>query len=887
MTMSWLLKGRLDRSLIRAAILTVRQIETIKKSANSLGQQFAFLSGPIKTLKTTMAGCVAGAIPAMLMLAKTTATSGDQFDKLSQKSGISAKTLSQWTHAANMSGLSTEQFGANILKLNQQIAAAAQGNKSAQLAFRRAGVSIRDSAGNLKTADQVMLEMSNTFKKMPEGIYKSDLAMAIFGKSGSDMIPLLQGGSDAIRDLIKQSDELGMTFSNDDAKSSAEFCDSLDTLKKSARGVFNTIGKQLIPIITPLIQSTAKWISANRELIATKVGEFLENFKLILPQIRDFLTGVFTGINNTANALGGWTPVLKNSGKLFLAIKGIQFATWLTGVSKAALVLSKSFIKLIPVVIKFGVALLANPVGLVIAGIAALVAAGYFLYKNWDQVVKFIKNMWSGVKKFFSDTFSSITSLFDDGFVNGILKLLKNFNPVTLITKAIDSIFKYFTGVSLIDEGSKLIRSFGDGIVNTWNSIKKSTIDVFTGWIPDWVKSGMKATGIDVDAVRANAGLDGYGTASIALSTAVDAHHANGAIVRRRQIAEIGEDGPEAVIPLTKPARGRQLLVESAKFLGLRVTDKNDSNSEFQPQSQSSYFTGSKTGQLSTAITSFDKIVKPQIAGINEFSKKMTDIISSVTNSVKRQDGINLLSTTISSLTEFVKPQFSDFNDLVQKTGNLVANIKNQNQLEASTKFLGLRVTDKNDSNSEFQPQSQSSYFTGSKTGQLSTAITSFDKIVKPQIAGINEFSKKMTDIISSVTNSVKRQDGINLLSTTISSLTEFVKPQFSDFNDLAQKTGNLVANIKNQNNLDKNIFDNLLPKSGRTVIDEMISGTSKQSNTNTTFSPTFNPNITVNCSSNVDEFEKRLRKILQESQNDFAQKFSDFQYNKKRVGVF
>ena len=860
MAMSWLLKGKLDPSLVNATKSTVKQIELIKKSANSLGKQFSFLSGPIKTLKTAMIGSVAGTIPAMLMLAKNTAASGDQFDKLSQKSGISAKTLSQWTHAANMSGLSTEQFGANILKLNQQMAAAAQGNKSAQLAFRRAGVSIRDSAGNLKTADQVMLEMSNTFKKMPEGIYKSDLAMAIFGKSGSDMIPLLQGGSDAIRDLIKQSDELGMTFSNDDAKSSAEFCDSLDTLKKSARGVFNTIGKQLIPIITPLIQSTAKWISANRELIATKVGEFLENFKLILPQIRDFLTGVFTGINNTANALGGWTPVLKNSGKLFLAIKGIQFATWLTGVSKAALVLSKSFIKLIPVVIKFGVALLANPVGLVIAGIAALVAAGYFLYKNWDQVVKFIKNMWSGVKKFFSDTFSSITSLFDDGFVNGILKLLKNFNPVTLITKAIDSIFKYFTGVSLIDEGSKLIRSFGDGIVNTWNSIKKSTIDVFTGWIPDWVKSGMKATGIDVDAVRANAGLDG-GTASIALSTAVDAHHANGAIVRRRQIAEIGEDGPEAVIPLTKPARGRQLLVESAKFLGLRVTDKNDSNSEFQPQSQSSYFTGSKTGQLSTlstAITSFDKLVKPQLNGITDFSKKMANMISDVTDALGHNNKTGSLSTVIMPFDKLVKPQLNGITDFSKKMANMISDV---------TDALGHN----------------------NKTGSLSTVIMPFDKLVKPQLNGITDFSKKMANMISDVTDALGHNNKTGSLSTVIMPFDKLVKPQLNGITDFTKKTSNIVANIKNQNNLDKNIFDNLLPKSGRTVIDEMISGTTKQSNanTNTTFSPTFNPNITVNCSSNVDEFEQRLRKILQESQNDFAQKFSDFQYNKKRFGVF
>lgn len=715
MAMSWLLKGKLDPSLIKATKETAKHIDSIKKSASLVGKQFKFLSGPIKALKVAMIGSVAGTIPAMMMLAKNTAASGDQFDKLSQKSGISAKTLSQWSHAANMSGVSTEQFGANILKLNQQMAAAAQGNKAAQLAFKRAGVSIRDSAGKMKTADQVLLEMSNTFKKMPEGIYKSDLAMAVFGKSGADMIPLLQGGSDAIQDLIKQSDELGMTFSNEEAKASAEFCDSLDVLKKSAKGLVNTIGKQLIPVITPLLQSMAKWISANRELISAKVGEFLEEFKAALPQIKNFLTGVFTGINNTATAMGGWMPLLQNSGKLFLAIKAIQMAMWLKGTTKAVLMLSKSFIKAIPVVIRFGVALLANPIGLVIAAIAGLVTAGYFLYKNWDKVVKFIKDMWKGIKNFFSNIFSNITGLFDTGFIKSILDLLKKFNPVTLVMNAIDGIFNYFKGVSLIDEGTKLIKSFGDGIVKTWNSIKNAIIDLFTGWIPDWMKSGMKKVGIDVDAVRASAGLDGGGSGSgaIAAAAAVQAHHANGAIVRHRQIAEIGEDGAEAVIPLTKPARGRQLLMQSAKMLGLRVTDKNESGNQ-----------------------------------------------------------------------------------------SLLPN----------------------------------------NTGLLSTAINSLEKLVKPQITGINEF---------------------------------------------AQKISNVVSNIKNPKKFDTNIFDNLLPKSGKSAIDEMMSGASQKNNIRTSFSPTFNPNITINCSSDVDEIEKRVKKALQESQKDFDKQFKDYQYNKRRVGVF
>lgn len=815
MAMSWLLKGRLDPSLIKATKETAKHIDNIKKSASLVGKQFKFLSGPIKALKVAMIGSVAGTIPAMMMLAKNTAASGDQFDKLSQKSGISAKTLSQWSHAANMSGVSTEQFGANILKLNQQMAAAAQGNKAAQLAFKRAGVSIRDSAGKMKTADQVLLEMSKTFKKMPEGIYKSDLAMAVFGKSGADMIPLLQGGSDAIQDLIKQSDELGMTFSNDEAKASAEFCDSLDVLKKSAKGLVNTIGKQLIPVITPLLQSMAKWISANRELISAKVGEFLEEFKAALPQIKNFLTGVFTGINNTATAMGGWMPLLQNSGKLFLAIKAIQMAVWLKGTTKAVLMLSKSFIKAIPVVIRFGVALLANPIGLVIAAIAGLVTAGYFLYKNWDKVVKFIKGMWTGVKSFFSNIFTNITNLFDIGFIKSILDLLKKFNPVTHITKAIDSIFTYFKGISLIDEGSKLIKSFGDGIVKTWNSIKNAIIDLFTGWIPDWMKSGMKKVGIDVDAVRASAGLDGGGSGSGAIAaasaTAVQAHHANGAIVRHRQIAEIGEDGAEAVIPLTKPARGRQLLMQSAKILGLRVTDKNDTVSESASQPQSSRFSDNNTGLLSTAITSFDKLVKPQLNGISDFTKKMTDVVSNVTNSLNHND----------------------------------------------------------------------------KNSLLSTAVTSFDKLFKPQLTGISDFTKKITDVVSNVTKSLNHNDKTGLLSTAINSLEKLVKPQVSGINDFTKKISDVVSNIKNPEKFDTNIFDNLLPKSGKSAIDEMMSGASQKNNISTSFSPTFNPNITINCSSNVDEIEKRVKNALQESQKDFEKKFKNYQYNQKRVGVF
>lgn len=625
LSLSWVMRGRTDRTLIAATKQASQQIENVKRAADKLNARFSGLAGPAQKFKKTLLTGLAGIAPALLLIAKNTAESGNNFDKMSQKSGLSAQTLSQWCHAANMSCVSTDTFRTNLLKLNQQIALAASGNKNAELAFKRAGVSIRDSAGKLKSADQIMLEMSDTFKKMPEGVYKSSLAVAVFGKSGADMIPLLQNGSTAIKNLIQQSDELGVTFSQADAAASAEFCDNLDLLKKSIIGVKNTIGKQLIPIISPLLKSFAQWISANRELIATKFADWLNQLKSSLPEIKKFLAGVFSGISSFAagvdtavSAMGGWLPVLKRATAFIVTLQAIKFAKWIHSTATAALVLGKSFRALIPIVIKFGLALMANPIGMIITAIGLLIGAGYALYKNWDKVVGFLKNMWSGLKTFFSEKFDSIKSLFDDGFINGILNLCKKFNPVSWIMGAIDGIFKYFTGVSLIDEGKKFIQSFADGIVNTWKSIKKYVIDTFTGWIPDWLKSGFKKTGIDVDLIRRDAGIDDN----------VDAHHANGAIVRQRQIAEIGEDGPEAIIPLTKPARGKKLLIESARIMGLNLNNQNQGN-KF----------GQLVGELSSrtpggSSTSFSPTFSPTItvnsnASDDDLIKKLHQLIAS------------------------------------------------------------------------------------------------------------------------------------------------------------------------------------------------------------------------------------------------------------------
>ncbi|MBK5073224.1 hypothetical protein I2492_09370 [Budviciaceae bacterium CWB-B4] len=683
MRLIWALNGRMDRSFIRATRDAEKQIGKVNKAAANLGSKFGFLSGPAaKFAGYFSAAALGGGIVSLGMMAKTAAELGDKLSKLAPQLGMSTESISAWGHAAEMSGVSSELFVESSKKLNKLIADASTGSEGAKLAFKRAGVSIYDTSGKLKTADQVMLEASNTFKKMPEGIYKANLAMALFGEQGSSLVPLLEQGSQAIMDMQDQAIDLGLTFNEAEAAASAEFCDSLEMVNKSVKGVTLGIGKQLIPVITPLLKKMTDWAAVNKGLINSKVQEWVKRFSDNLPAIITGLKGistnvvsVATAVNNFAQRLGGWENVLVLIAKGFIAIKAIQFSMWVGSVGSAIIALSAATKAAIPHLIRFGAALMANPIGLVIAAIAALVAAGIWLWKNWDKVsawlgktwgklktwandnfggvikivstawskisgitsalwntiIKTISGMWTGIKNYFSSSISEVTSAFDGGFVNGLMNLLSKFNPVSIVSKAINDVFKFFTGIDLNKQGASFIKSFADGLLAKWSTLKTSIVETVTGWLPDWVTSGSSSS--------PTSSLPAY---------------ANGGVVTSPQIAQIGEDGEEVVIPLTKPKRGRELLMYAAASLGVGKSNEGNRTGTMVPMGDGlakangydlvkginpSAFNASSPASLSpvfapnitiTGVTDIADMKKQLMAEMNQamkdFSKAMADM---------------------------------------------------------------------------------------------------------------------------------------------------------------------------------------------------------------------------------------------------------------------
>jgi len=243
-------------------------------------------TGMASVARTAMLGvtaAVAGIVAAtgtLSVLVKLSANAGDEISKLSQRVAIGAETLSGYKLAAELADLSLQDLGTSLQKASRNIVEASRGTGEAAEAFERLGINVRDNAGKIKTAEQIMLEIADRFAKMEDGAEKTALAMDIFGKSGASLIPLLNQGSAAIAAQRKEAEQLGATWTTAQAKLAEEFNDNLTRIQTGLAGFRNTLAQELLPFLNTAVASIVakmkEWSSSGElQIWALRTGEVI------------------------------------------------------------------------------------------------------------------------------------------------------------------------------------------------------------------------------------------------------------------------------------------------------------------------------------------------------------------------------------------------------------------------------------------------------------------------------------------------------------------------------------------------------------------------------------------------------------------------------------
>jgi methyl-accepting chemotaxis protein len=413
---------------IQASVDGTASINGLEKSLTSLDRKADGLNGTFGKMKGAaagMSGALGALVPAVAIgglatLAKGSIDAADNLNDLSQRTGVAVESLSRFGAAADDSGSSVDEVAKAMGKLSKGIVDPAS---KANEALRSIGVSATDASGKIRPMDDVMLDIADRFAKMPDGAQKTALAMELFGKSGMNLIPMLNQGRDALS-------QYNATITTEGAQAADKFNDSLNKIARVVAGPFNQAITALLPTITKIAEGIAGAVTAFTQL----------------PQ----------PVQNIILGLGAF---------------GIAFAAIAPIVTALGTVLAVVF---------------TGPVGIAALVIAAGIAIYTFRDKIGDafnSIGKFFKQLPAGFKSFFIDPlvegFKLLIGLINSTFIQPVQQAF------TTLIDSIKTIFSSVVNIitSPFKAAFETVRGIVNQILNSIGSAIRSVVNAINGVI--------------------------------------------------------------------------------------------------------------------------------------------------------------------------------------------------------------------------------------------------------------------------------------------------------------------------------------------------------------------------------------------------------------------
>ena len=272
---------------VRMWMNVARIADDVNKATGAVGTGMKKIESSINAAKGVLAsfGVALGAY-GIITYAKDTLEFADSMGKAAQATGVSVEALSQMTVAAKLADVDMETMAKGLEHVSQAGAMSVSGTSTQARAFAGLGISVKDASGNLKDGNELMREMADKFATIEDGSGKTAAAMAIFGRAGAAMIPMLNKGSEELDRMAQLSDKLGLTISGRTAAAAEKVNDEFTTMGLAVKGLAVQFMDQMLPVLTGV---------SNSLLSAATNGGTLDNVLTgLVDSAKVFVTGFQT-----------------------------------------------------------------------------------------------------------------------------------------------------------------------------------------------------------------------------------------------------------------------------------------------------------------------------------------------------------------------------------------------------------------------------------------------------------------------------------------------------------------------------------------------------------------------------------------------------------------
>ena len=286
------------------------EVEESGKQAQDAEGKFSSFGSVIAGIGKALAAAVAAigtaavaAGKAVWDMANDVASAGDAIDKESQKMQISAELYQELSYACERSGSSVSDLTKGVKNITTALADTQNGVEGASSAFDSIGVSMKNTDGTFKSTEQVLLDSIDALAAMEDETQRNAAAQEIFGKSAAEILPLLNSGSEGIKELMQEAKDYGMVMSDEAVAASAAFEDSLSRMQWTFNGLKNSIVSQMLPSLTTLMDGFSDLAAGNEqagEEIKAGVTGIISSITEMIPQFVGLVTTVAEAVLEAA-----------------------------------------------------------------------------------------------------------------------------------------------------------------------------------------------------------------------------------------------------------------------------------------------------------------------------------------------------------------------------------------------------------------------------------------------------------------------------------------------------------------------------------------------------------------------------------------------------------
>nr|DAG48428.1 MAG TPA: tail tape measure [Caudoviricetes sp.] len=515
-----------------------KSIAKTDEKAQGIGKTLANGAKTVAKWGTAVVTGAAAAVTGVTAFANKTAATCDEIDKMSQKIGISREAYQEMSFITSQCGMDINKLQVGMKTLTKEMDKTRDGTSKQATALEELGINVSDSSGKLRSSEDVMFEVIEKLQSMSNETERARLANELFGKSGSEMAPLLNAGSGAMANMKKQAHDLGLVLDDSVVDSGVALTDTMDQLKRAGTGIFTRLGG----VVMPMVQKVANAIIGAMPRIEKGVKTFepviTKLFDEIVPPLMSMAEKVLPMLADTFNVI---MPIITDIVTAVLPVIVQLIEKLLPPVVTIVQKLLPPLLRLLQPVLDLLAPILELLTPIIDLVMAILDPIAELLDGLLTPLIAIVSKLIEGALVPLKQQFTTLSNLLS-GTVNAAIALIMN---------AVDRMKGVFSGLIQFIKGV-----FTGNWKSAWDGIKKIFANIWEGIknvfkIPiNWIIDGINAFIKGINAIKIPDWVPVVGGKGFNIGTIP--RLARGGVLEKGQTGFLEGNGAEAVVPLEK-----------------------------------------------------------------------------------------------------------------------------------------------------------------------------------------------------------------------------------------------------------------------------------------------------------------------------------------------